>query len=67
MEKIPKLSVLYVYVPNIENFTGQKTIKYIVHKELGMVEVTTYRHEKLKLKDKEDRNDVVVYHNFEGN
>ena len=66
MEKIPKLSVLSESVSNVENYTGQKTKNYIVRKKVEMVEVTTYTHEKLEEKDKENRNDVIVYRNCEG-
>ena len=34
MEKIPKLSVLSEYVANVENFTGNKTMNYIVRKKV---------------------------------
>ena len=63
MEKIPKLSVMSEYVSNVETFTGEETMNYIVREQLEMVEVTTYTHKRLEGKEKENRNDVVVYRN----
>ena len=47
MQKIPKLSVISVYVSNVDTFTGEKTMNYIVRKQVEIVEVTTYMHERL--------------------
>ena len=66
MEKISKLPILREYVSNVKDFTGKKTMNYIVCEKVKMVEITTYTHEKLEVKDKENRNDVVVYWNCEG-
>ena len=36
-------------------------MSYIVRKKVEMVEVTTYTHEKLEVKEMENRNDLVEY------
>ncbi len=42
MKQIPNLSILSKTVYNVEKFEEQKTLKYIVKKQVELVEVTTY-------------------------
>ena len=57
---------MFEYVSNVGTFTGEKTMNYIVRKQVEMVEVTAYIHERLEVKQMENRNDVVVYRSCKG-
>ncbi len=63
MKQIPNLSILCETASNVENFTVQKTPRYIVNKQLKLVELTTYIHERVGEEEEENRDNVVVFRN----
>lgn len=60
-----ELSAMSEYVSNVEIYTGKKTLNHVGRKRLLLVEVTNYVHKRIQLKEKENRNDVIVCQNFE--
>ena len=40
------------HVPNLETYSGKKTMDYVVGKYVEMVEITTYIHERVEVMDK---------------
>lgn len=49
VEKIPNLPALREKVSNVENLNGHKTLSYVIHKKVELMEVTTCMHGKMEL------------------
>ncbi len=67
MRKIPPLSILSETTSQIEEKTGQKTLDYIVRREVEFIEATTFAHQKLEEENKENQPTAILYRAKNGN